>query len=83
MFSLCIIITRFLGRYARIERFFREDKIAMASAIPLLIRMAFLHVVLIWGTNNVKSDGLTSLEIRRREIGARLVLCARIFYAIL
>ena len=82
MFSFAIIITRFVGRYLRVERFFPEDKIAMASSIPLLIRMAFLHVVLIWGTNNVKTEGMSPLEIQHREIGGRLVLVTRIFYAI-
>ncbi|KAL4740451.1 hypothetical protein BDV11DRAFT_96002 [Aspergillus similis] len=80
--SLAIIVTRVCGRYVRIERLFREDKIMMASIIPLLARMAFVHVVLLWGTNNTKVDGLTDEEIRHREIGSRLVLAARIFYAI-
>ncbi|KAL4750714.1 hypothetical protein BDW72DRAFT_110282 [Aspergillus terricola var. indicus] len=80
--SLAIIVTRVCGRYVRIERLFREDKIMMASIIPLLARMAFVHVILIWGTNNTKIDGLTDEEIRHREIGSRLVLAARIFYAI-
>ena len=81
--SLAIIVTRVCGRYVRIERLFREDKIMMASIIPLLARMAFVHVILIWGTNNAKVDGLTDEDIRHREIGSRLVLAARIFYAIL
>jgi hypothetical protein len=55
----------------------------MASVIPLLIRMALVHVVLLYGTNNTKTAGLTEEEIRQREIGSRLVLAARIFYAIL
>ena len=55
----------------------------MASVIPLLIRMAFVHVVLLWGTNNTKTAGLAMEEIRHREIGSKLVLAARIFYAIL
>ncbi|KAL5045361.1 hypothetical protein BDW71DRAFT_86316 [Aspergillus fruticulosus] len=80
--SLAIIVTRVCGRYVRIERLFREDKIMMASIIPLLARMAFVHVILIWGTNNTKVDGLTDEDIRHREIGSRLVLAARIFYAI-
>ncbi|KAL4934293.1 putative integral membrane protein Pth11-like [Aspergillus undulatus] len=80
--SLAIIVTRVCGRYVRIERLFREDKIMMASIIPLLVRMAFVHVVLIYGTNNTKVDGLTDEDIRHREIGSRLVLAARIFYAI-
>lgn len=82
-FSLAIIVTRVCGRYIRIERFFPEDKVMMTSIIPLLIRMAFVHVILIWGTNNTKTDGLTAEEIRHREIGSKLVLAARIFYAIL
>ncbi|KAI9042932.1 putative integral membrane protein Pth11-like [Aspergillus affinis] len=81
-FSLAIIVTRVCGRYVRIERFFREDKVMMASIIPLLARMALVHVILIWGTNNTKTDGLTEVEIRHRVIGSRLVLGARIFYAI-
>jgi len=55
----------------------------MASVIPLMIRMAFVHVVLIYGTNNVKTAGLTAEDIRQREIGSKLVLASRIFYAIL
>ncbi|KAI9370543.1 hypothetical protein BJX61DRAFT_86794 [Aspergillus egyptiacus] len=80
--SLAIIVTRVCGRYVRIERLFREDKIMMASIIPLLVRMALVHVVLIWGTNNTKLDGLTEDDIRHREIGSKLVLASRVFYAI-
>lgn len=82
-FSLAIIIVRVCGRYVRTERFFREDQVMMASIIPLLIRMAFVHVVLIWGTNNTQTEGLSGIDIRHREIGSKLVLVARIFYAIL
>ncbi|KKA24195.1 Integral membrane protein Pth11-like protein [Rasamsonia emersonii CBS 393.64] len=53
----------------------------LASIVPLLIRMAFAHVVLIWGTNNTKTAGLSELDIQHREIGSRLVLAARVFYA--
>jgi hypothetical protein len=51
------------------------------STIPLLIRMGLVHVILIWGTNNTVTEGLTATEIRHREIGSKLVLAARIFYA--
>ncbi|KKK20921.1 hypothetical protein P175DRAFT_0433960 [Aspergillus ochraceoroseus IBT 24754] len=80
--SLAIIVTRVFGRYVRIERFFREDKVMMLSIIPLLARMAFVHVVLIWGTNNTKTEGLTEEQIQHRVIGSKLVLASRIFYAI-
>lgn len=82
-FSLLIIIVRLLGRYVRIERFFPEDKVMMISVFPLTIRMVLVHYVLILGTNNVKTNGLTAEQISQRETGSKLVLAARIFYALL
>ncbi|KAE8354967.1 hypothetical protein BDV28DRAFT_63456 [Aspergillus coremiiformis] len=54
----------------------------MLAIIPLLIRMALVHVILTWGTNNTKTAGLTAEEIQHRGAGSRLVLVARICYAI-
>lgn len=82
-FSLLIIIVRLLGRYVRIERFFPEDKVMMISVFPLTIRMVLVHYVLVLGTNNVKANGLTAEQISQRETGSKLVLAARIFYALL
>ncbi|KAF2020830.1 hypothetical protein BU24DRAFT_9145 [Aaosphaeria arxii CBS 175.79] len=83
IFSLVIIGFRISGRYIRNERLFREDKIMAFALLPLLARMGCIHVVLIYGTNNVDADGLTDpVKIHRREIGAKLVLAARIFYAL-
>jgi hypothetical protein len=82
IFSLVIIFLRIAGRYVRNERLFREDKIMAWSVVPLLARMGFVHVVLIYGTNNVQTAGLVDpIEIHHREIGSRLVLAARICYA--
>lgn len=81
-FSLAIIIVRLCGRYVRIERFFPEDKVVMISVIPLVIRMMLVHFVLVLGTNNTTTTGLSEQEIWNREIGSKLVLAARIFYAI-
>lgn len=81
LFALTAILIRLFGRWVRTERLFREDWIMMYSIIPLMIRMGLVHVVLIWGTNNIQAQGLTSEEIRHREIGSQLVLAARIFYA--
>lgn len=54
------------------------------AVIPLLIRMGLIHVVLLWGTNNVDlSGGFTAEELKHREIGSKLVLATRIFYAML
>jgi len=82
MFAVVIIGFRLSGRYIRNERLFREDTIMAWSILPLLARMACIHVVLIYGTNNVDIIGLTDpVKIHHREIGSRLVLAARIFYA--
>ncbi|KAK5204710.1 hypothetical protein LTR41_009566 [Exophiala xenobiotica] len=81
LFSLTVILIRLFGRWIRTERLFREDWIMFYSIIPLMLRMAFVHVILIWGTNNTKTTGLTEMQIHHRETGSRLVLAARIFYA--
>lgn len=81
LFSLTAILIRMFGRWIRTERLFREDWIMFCSIIPLMIRMAFVHVILLWGTNNTQTEGLTATQIRHREIGSKLVLAARIFYA--
>jgi hypothetical protein len=83
-FALAFILVRLCGRMVRNNQLFKEDKIMLLSVIPLFIRMGLIHVVLIWGTNNVDlSEGLTDLEIEHRMIGSKLVLPARIFYAML
>ena len=84
VFSAVIIGVRLSGRYIRNERLFREDKIMALSIIPLFARMGFVHVVLIYGTNNVDVSNLTDpVIIRHREIGSQMVLGSRIFYALL
>ena len=60
-----------------------EDRIMFWSIIPLVGRMAFVHLVLRWGTNNAITTGLSAEDIHHREIGSKLVLAARIFYAAL
>lgn len=82
-FALAIIVVRLAGRYTRTEKLFREDKIMALSIIPLLARMGLVHMVLIWGTNNAITAGLTPLDIEHREIGSRVVLASRIMYAAL
>lgn len=82
-FAVTIIVVRLAGRYVRTERLFREDKIMALSLIPLLARMGLVHMVLLWGTNNTTTSGLTAMEIYHRGIGSRLVLPSRIMYAML
>lgn len=54
----------------------------LLALIPLFVRMGFIHPVLLYGTNNVQTDGLSMADINRRSVGARLVLGGRIFYAV-
>lgn len=79
--ALVIILLRVFGRYFRTERLFREDKIAFASIVPLMVRMGLIHVVLLYGTNNIATAGLTLEDINERTLGSKLVLAARVFYA--
>ena len=81
LFAAVIILFRVSGRFIRSETLFKEDWLAFATMIPLGIRMALVHVILIYGTNNTVTTGLTASDIQKREIGSRLVLASRIFYA--
>ncbi|KAH8597209.1 hypothetical protein B0O99DRAFT_651062 [Bisporella sp. PMI_857] len=81
IFAAVIILFRVCGRYIRTEKLFKEDVLAFACTVPLFIRMALVHVILIYGTNNAVTTGLTADEIYRRSIGSRLVLASRVFYA--
>lgn len=79
--ALFLIGLRVFGRLSRTGKLFSEDKIMACAIIPLMIRMAFVHVVLIYGTNNTTFDGISEEAVHRRVIGSKMVLGARIFYA--
>jgi hypothetical protein len=81
LFAGVIIMFRVTGRFIRSETLFKEDWLAFATLIPLSIRMALVHVILIYGTNNTVTAGLDADQIHKRMIGSRLVLASRIFYA--
>lgn len=80
-FAITIILLRLGGRYMRMEHLFREDKIMSLAILPLLGRMGLIHVVLLWGTNNVDTTWLTDEDIQHREVGSGLVLAARVMFA--
>lgn len=80
-YAITIIFFRVCGRYIRTEKVFVEDGLMIVAIVPLLMRMAFIHVVLLHGTNNKVTTGLTDLEIRHRKTGSQLVLASRIMYA--
>ncbi|CAG8958163.1 hypothetical protein HYFRA_00000514 [Hymenoscyphus fraxineus] len=80
VYAMTIIFFRVIGRYIRTEKSYREDIIMLLGVIPLLLRQAILHVVLLYGTNNTITDGLSAISIRRRETGSKLVLVTRVLY---
>src|SRR5437016_14106376 len=71
-YAITIILLRFCGRYVRTEKVFSEDGIMLLAIIPLLMRMAFVHVILLFATNNTDVTALTAENIRRREIRREL-----------
>ncbi|KAK0654160.1 hypothetical protein QBC41DRAFT_263402 [Cercophora samala] len=80
-----IILLRLVGRFVRVEKLFGEDKVAALVLIPLFLRMAFVHPILLFGTNNVELNDELDLSdegLRRRAIGSGLVLISRIVYAV-
>jgi len=81
VYAITIIFIRVGGRYVRAEKIFAEDGIMLLAIIPLLVRMAFVHVVLLFGTNNTATDGLSPQAIHQRQIGSQLVLASRVMYA--
>lgn len=83
LFCTCLILLRLSGRYIRVEKLFIEDKITALALLPLYMRMACTHVVLLYGTNNIELAGtdLFSQEIERRIIGSKVVLAGRILHA--
>ncbi|EKD19694.1 uncharacterized protein L3040_001959 [Drepanopeziza brunnea f. sp. 'multigermtubi'] len=81
IFAAVIILFRVCGRYVRTEKLFKEDWLAFACMIPLFARMAVVHVILLYGTNNVVVDGLSAAQISDRALGSKLVLVSRVLYA--
>ncbi|KAH7312797.1 hypothetical protein BKA65DRAFT_146744 [Rhexocercosporidium sp. MPI-PUGE-AT-0058] len=81
IFAAVIILFRVCGRYIRTEKLFTEDWLAFACIIPLFGRMALVHVILLYGTNNAITTGLSDQQLYHRSIGSRLVLASRILYA--
>ena len=81
IFAVVIILTRLAGRKIRTGHLFREDKVMALSLFPLLARMGLVHVILLYGTNNVLTAGLTEQQIQHRVLGSKLVLASRITYA--
>lgn len=82
IFCATFILLRIAGRLVRVEKLFLEDKLAAGALVPLFIRMGIVHVILLYGTNNIDVGDLrlTEGQIQQRVMGSQLVLASRIFY---
>ncbi|KKA27355.1 hypothetical protein TD95_003197 [Thielaviopsis punctulata] len=83
IFCTTIILIRVAGRLVRTEHLFSEDTISFCALIPLYARMACIHCVLLYGTNNANFTGeiLTETQLRHKQLASGLVLAARVFFA--
>lgn len=76
-----------LGRVCR-QKFDIGDRLTVAAIAFSLARIAFTHVIIIWGTNNVSNEyrdthHFSRLEIYHREMGSKFTLVARSLYVLL
>lgn len=83
--AIGLITLRLLMRKLKRLKFVLGDYFSMGAIICVLARFALVHVILIWGTNNMTSTFrqthfFTLEEIRHREIASKFVLVNRVFY---
>ncbi|KAJ5696917.1 hypothetical protein N7536_007329 [Penicillium majusculum] len=83
--TIGLIVLRLLVRKLKGFQFVLGDYFAMGAILCALVRLGLVHVILIWGTNNMstkfrQTHDFTSEEIRRREIASKFVLANRVFY---
>ncbi|KAJ6180253.1 hypothetical protein N7519_010714 [Penicillium mononematosum] len=83
--AIGLIVLRLLLRKLKGRQFIQGDYFAMGAILCALVRLALVHVILIWGTNNMsttfrRSHNFTPEEIRHREIASKFVLANRVFY---
>lgn len=67
------------------KAFSTGDYLTIGAILCAITRLSLIHVVLIWGSNNVSpqfrtAHVFTEDEIYRREIGGKLTIVNRLFY---
>ncbi|KAL9573141.1 hypothetical protein ACKAV7_002826 [Fusarium commune] len=83
--SLLIMGVRLIWRKAAKQKFVLGDYLTMGAILCCAVRLALIHVVLTWGTNNIKPSlrekmVFTDEIIYRREIGSKFAITNRVFY---
>ncbi|KAF4634785.1 hypothetical protein G7Y89_g3313 [Cudoniella acicularis] len=83
--AMSLMGLRLLMRKIRGQKLDLADKLTAVCMICLMSRLAFIHVVLVWGSNNVPPSYrerhiFSDTEIYQREIGSMLTIVSRPFY---
>ncbi|KAJ5579264.1 hypothetical protein N7450_008131 [Penicillium hetheringtonii] len=83
--AISLIVSRLVLRKWKGFHFNLGDYFSMGAILCALVRLALVHVILIWGTNNMTREfrdthTFTLEEIHRREIASKFVLANRVFY---
>lgn len=80
-----LMVARLFMRQYRGQKWDLSDYITMVCMVLLVARMSFVHVVLVWGSNNLtaayrEKHVFSPEEIYRRTVGSKLTLVNRTFY---
>lgn len=83
--ALVIMALRLTCRRFLFHKFNFGDYCTIAGMLCVAARGGIIHVVLIWGTNNISSQAraqinFTSEEVYRRTIGSKLTIANRPIY---
>lgn len=82
-----MVIRLVLGRLCK-QKFDVGDRLTVAAIVFSIARVAFTHVLVIWGTNNISDEyrdthHFSKLDIYHREMGSKFTLVARSLYILL
>lgn len=85
--AVCIMVARLVLRKYRNQRLELGEYLTMAALFAILLRGSVINVAISWGTNRLtaaerKGHVFTSQEIYQREIGAKMTIVNRCFYAV-
>ena len=76
-----------LGRICK-KKFDMGDELTAFAIFFAIARIAFVHVIVLWKTNNISPDlgsldGISRQEIYEKETGSKMTLIARCLYILL
>jgi hypothetical protein len=79
--GVVILLVRLVLRKVYFHHLDLGDYLAAAAILTLAAYMSTIYVSIVWGTANVdSSNAFTPQEIRRRTVGSKCVLVARVMY---